>query len=61
MIEKIEPYEQWKLEGDCNICKRQKYCTKGCRVRKINQQKELNNLVTTAFLKYLLNGGRKHD
>lgn len=25
--------EQWKLDGDCSICRRRDYCSKPCKVR----------------------------
>lgn len=29
-MEKIEQNEQWKLNGDCNLCRRKNYCKKPC-------------------------------
>lgn len=26
--------EQWKIDGDCKICRRDAYCTKPCTLRK---------------------------
>lgn len=26
--------EQWKEQGDCSICRRQKYCSKPCTIKK---------------------------
>lgn len=29
-----EDNEQWKTDGDCSKCRRQKYCSKACKVCK---------------------------
>lgn len=29
-MEKIEQNEQWKLNGDCSLCRRKNYCSKHC-------------------------------
>lgn len=34
MATTIDKSEQWKLSGDCNLCRRQKYCSKPCTVNK---------------------------
>ena len=26
--------EQWKIDGDCKVCRRDFYCTKPCKLRK---------------------------
>ena len=26
--------EQWKIDGDCKVCRRDSYCTKPCKLRK---------------------------
>ena len=26
--------EQWKIDGDCKVCRRDAYCTKPCKLRK---------------------------
>ena len=30
----MENSEQWKIDGDCHICRRQSYCTKACTLAK---------------------------
>lgn len=30
--------EQWKISGDCNRCRRQKYCSKHCRLHKAKEE-----------------------
>ena len=59
MTETIEEYEQWKLDGDCSKCKRQRYCTKGCKKAKEAQEREINSIVSEAFFKCLF--GKKGD
>ena len=26
--------DQWKIDGDCKVCRRQSYCTKACTLAK---------------------------
>lgn len=28
--------DQWKLDGDCAICRRRNYCTKACKANRIS-------------------------
>ena len=41
--------EQWKLEGNCDICRRSNYCSKPCTVAKKKSNKELYNHVASAM------------
>lgn len=34
-MENIEENERWRLNGNCDICKRKKYCTKGCKINRV--------------------------
>lgn len=43
--------EQWKSGGDCEQCRRRNYCSKECTEHK----KMLNELIATAFTKYMFN------
>ena len=38
--------EQWTAEGDCHICRKNKYCTKPCKKRKILIENILKNVVS---------------
>lgn len=31
---KIDNSEQWKLEGNCDKCRKKEYCSKGCKAAK---------------------------
>ena len=41
--------EQWKSNGDCDICRRKSYCKKQCKKRKDNYYNEILKL----FYKYI--------
>lgn len=41
-----ESNEQWLLNGNCNKCRRQKYCSKGCKRNKISTQRAINRFIT---------------
>ena len=41
--------EQWKLDGNCDICRRNKYCSKPCTIAKRKTNKELYNSVASAM------------
>lgn len=46
---------QWELDGRCDICRRQKYCSKKCRPRERLEmgfhQRLMNNGMLTALQK----------
>lgn len=48
-MERIPENEQWKLRGDCSVCRRNKYCKKGCTLAKRRQKEEVHNLVFGAI------------
>lgn len=50
MQEQIEPNEQWKLEGDCKKCRRQRYCTKGCKANRVASERFVNRIVAEALV-----------
>ena len=41
--------EQWLLNGICSECKRQKYCTKGCRVNRLRARRALQGMIDKLF------------
>ena len=43
--------EQWKHGGDCNKCRRKKYCSKACSENKRRVSKQLNDKVAGFFKK----------
>ena len=47
--------EQWKLQGDCHKCRKEHYCRKECRTRKL--YKHLNNRSTSEQVLDNLMGG----
>lgn len=48
----INKSEQWLLEGNCSICRKQKYCNKNCNARK----KALEQLVKDTLTNKLFGG-----
>lgn len=41
----VDNSEQWKLDGKCNECRRQKYCKKPCKINKRNLETVLANYI----------------
>lgn len=41
--------EQWKLQGNCSECRRQKYCNKECKIHKIKVKNKMYNLIAEQF------------
>lgn len=44
MENQIPETEQWQLEGDCDKCRKQKYCSKECGAFKKEYNKALNEM-----------------
>ena len=38
--------EQWLLDGLCNECRRQDYCTKPCKRNKVRIEREVNAYIS---------------
>ena len=36
---------QWELNGDCQLCRRQKYCSKPCKKHRVRVESEIDNLI----------------
>ena len=51
--------EQWKLDGNCDICRRNNYCSKPCTIAKKKSNKELYNFVASAMFASFI--GRPDD
>ena len=45
--------EQWKTNGDCTKCRKQKYCSHQCTANKRAIQKELTNRIIGYLTKKL--------
>ena len=48
-MERIQENEQWKLDGDCRKCRRDKYCSKPCTRCKHVDQAEIAGYVSEAL------------
>ena len=38
--------EQWKIDGDCKVCRRDSYCTKPCTLRKTRLDRLMQREIT---------------
>lgn len=49
----INENEQWNLSGDCNKCRRQKYCNTHCKAHKLTgaDEDEARSVIMRAFSK----------
>lgn len=47
----INENEQWNLSGDCNKCRRQKYCNTHCKAHKRTEKDEVERLILSEFAK----------
>ena len=45
-----EPVEQWKRGGDCNKCRRKKYCGTPCKASGERKEALLHKAFTDAFM-----------
>lgn len=57
--EDINENEQWKLEGHCDKCRRLKYCSKECTVRRNRIDKEVRDFVAEKTLSKIFKGAMK--
>ena len=46
--------EQWKLNGDCEVCRKRNYCQKDCSKRKEYIEQLAQQTISNMFLKRLL-------
>lgn len=53
--------DQWLQGGDCSKCRRQKYCSKPCRMSKIRKERVMNELLTEAIAKRLLRKEQRNE
>lgn len=51
MTDGADVSEQWLLNGDCRICRRKRYCTKGCKKNRVAKERLINAMITSAILK----------
>ena len=46
----VKETDQWKLNGDCYKCRRQKYCSHRCKVNIKRSEYKANRLICNAIL-----------
>lgn len=49
----ISDNDQWLQGGDCNICRRRKYCSKPCKLSKNRKDRIVKELFAEAIAKRL--------
>lgn len=52
-MNEIPKTDQWLLSGDCSICRRRKYCSKPCKLRKQRRDAEFGLMVAEAMVKVM--------
>lgn len=50
--------EQWKLQGDCSACRKEKYCSKRCKANERRSTNLVHAAVAKAMLEVMLRGTR---
>ena len=45
----INKNEQWKLDGDCELCRRASYCNKECKAFKVSMENEMHEIFIKAL------------
>lgn len=50
----IADNDQWLQGGDCNICRRQKYCTKPCKMSLMRRERITQALIAGAITRQLV-------
>ena len=45
MNNKVNESERWLIDGKCDLCRRRKYCSKGCKLNKIARKKILRDAI----------------
>lgn len=53
--------DRWKIDGDCDLCRRQKYCSKPCTLNVRREQYLLSRAVMRATVKCLLSHSKKSE
>lgn len=48
-MERIEQNEQWKLQGNCQVCRRRNYCSKLCTAKQRANQIAFNAAMYNAM------------
>lgn len=51
MDKTISETEQWLLDGDCDKCRREKFCSKPCKRGQMRQRAYIAGAVMKAFAK----------
>lgn len=55
-MDKIQKNEQWQLQGNCDKCRRNNYCSKPCTRYKKTARKQLEKIVAKK-MDEMTNGG----
>jgi len=52
-LQYIADNDQWLQGGDCNICRRRRYCSKPCKMSKMRRERITQELITEAIARRL--------
>ncbi|GEM_PF-2159330 len=55
-MKNIDTNEQWKLDDNCKMCRKNKYCDKSCFAYKSSVNRDIKSEFYTMLL-----GGRRND
>lgn len=53
--------DQWLQGGDCDICRRRKYCTKPCKMSKMRSERIMQELIAKAIAKRLYGKEQRNE
>ena len=60
-MKQVEFNDQWKLDGDCSLCRRRSYCSKVCTRNRNKTRAEIKNLVGKIMVQRVLGGKSFYD
>ena len=53
--------EQWLSNGNCNICRRKKYCGKPCKQAKKAKEAKITGIIASIIYDAMTKGGQTFD
>lgn len=51
--------DRWEIDGDCELCRRQSYCSKPCKMAERRQQYIMQRCIMQGMAKLLLAPSKK--
>lgn len=56
MMPNIDKSEQWRLEGNCQLCRRRNYCSKRCAACMNSMEKNVKSTLGSILIKRIFGG-----